>query len=87
MVIDRITSAANPRQIERVPAGAEFQLEMVLNIFDTDNEKELINATKRALKLLEDDYIGGNGSRGYGQIVVEDFQMEERSKEFYLDTD
>ncbi len=87
VVIDRITSAAMPRQIERVPAGAEFQLEMVLNIFDTDNEKELINATKRALKLLEDDYIGGNGSRGYGQIVVEDFQMEERSKEFYLDTD
>lgn len=87
VVIDRITSAANPRQIERVPAGAEFQLEMVLNIFDTDNEKKLINTTKRALKLLEDDYIGGNGSRGYGQIVVEDFQMEERSKEFYLDTE
>src|SRR5690606_15357641 len=34
VVIDRIKSSANPRQIERVPAGAEFGLNMVLNIWE-----------------------------------------------------
>jgi CRISPR-associated protein Csm3 len=32
--IDRITSAANPRQIERVPRGAEFEFELIYNVED-----------------------------------------------------
>lgn len=77
VVIDRITSQAMPRTIERVPAGAEFNLEMILNIYNDpyiqnkqieDSEDEYINALKLAMKLLENDYLGGNGSRGYGQI-------------------
>lgn len=80
VVIDRITSAAMPRQIERVPAGAEFELNMVLNIFDHDkNEKELVDLTKRAMKLLEDDYLGGNGSRGYGQIAFRNVKWTEKT--------
>jgi CRISPR-associated protein Csm3 len=84
VVIDRITSAAMPRQIERVPAGAKFSFNMVLNIFDTDDESELIEATKRSIKLLEDDYIGGSGSRGYGQIKIKIDKTEERTKDFYI---
>jgi len=84
VVIDRITSAAMPRQIERVPAGAMFGFNMVLNIFSDDNEKELIEAVDRSLKLLEDDYIGGNGSRGYGQIKIEIKTREERSRDWYI---
>lgn len=84
VVIDRITSAAMPRQIERVPAGAKFDFNMVLNIFTNDNELELIEAVKRSLKLLEDDYIGGNGSRGYGQIKIDLKEPEIRDREHYI---
>ncbi|MCC5943487.1 MAG: type III-A CRISPR-associated RAMP protein Csm3 [Bernardetiaceae bacterium] len=77
VVIDRITSAAVPRQLERVPAGAEFKLDIVLNIFeeiDSSNKpysrKDFIINTFRALELLQDDYIGGSGSRGSGKISI-----------------
>jgi len=84
VVIDRITSAAMPRQIERVPAGAKFGFNMILNIFDSDNESELKEAAKRSLKLIEDDYIGGSGSRGYGQVEFKIFKTEERTRDFYI---
>ena len=85
VVIDRITAKAMPRQLERVPAGAEFELNMVLNVFENDNEKDQIKNLERAMKLLQDDYLGGSGSRGYGQIkfIVED--VLERDMEFYKD--
>ena len=68
--IDRVTAQANPRTFERVPAGAKFKLNMVLNIFDTDNEDELKDTLKEAIELLKDDYLGGQGSRGYGQVDI-----------------
>ncbi|HPR59064.1 MAG TPA: type III-A CRISPR-associated RAMP protein Csm3, partial [Bacteroidales bacterium] len=34
IVVDRVTAKTDLRQLERVPAGAEFRLDMVLNIFD-----------------------------------------------------
>jgi CRISPR-associated protein Csm3 len=83
VAIDRITAKANPRTFERVPAGARFSLEMVLNVFDTDNEKTLIDSLKQSLKLLEDDYLGGHGSRGYGQIEIINIKFENRDKSFY----
>lgn len=83
VVIDRITSAAMPRSIERVPAGAEFTLSMVLNVFDKDDEEELKKALDFSIKLLEDDYLGGNGSRGYGQVQLIINQVEERTDEVY----
>lgn len=76
--IDRITSAANPRTYERVPAGAKFELNMVLNVFDTDKEEELKKHLRKAIMLLEDDYLGGSGSRGYGQVVLE-YDTEEKT--------
>lgn len=76
VTINRITAKPNPRTFERVPAGAKFNLEMVLNIFDGDNEDELRNTIKDAIRLLEDDYLGGNGSRGYGQVVFKEMKEE-----------
>ncbi|SFD80826.1 type III-A CRISPR-associated RAMP protein Csm3 [Thermophagus xiamenensis] len=73
--ICRITAHANPRTFERVPAGARFKLDMVLNVFSEDNEEELINSLKKSLNLLEDDYLGGQGSRGYGQVEITDLQF------------
>lgn len=68
--IDRITAKANPRTFERVPAGAKFKLNMVLNIFEGENESELKKTLKQAIDLLHDDYLGGHGSRGYGQVEI-----------------
>ena len=70
VAIDRVTSKANPRTFERVPAGAKFKLNMVLNIFDGEDETKLRNTLKQAISLLEDDYLGGHGSRGYGQVKI-----------------
>lgn len=74
VVIDRITAQATPRTLERVPAGAKFKMEMILNLFDyngiVDDEKEYKDAIDKAIKLLENDYLGGNGSRGYGQVKI-----------------
>jgi len=89
VVIDRITSKANPRQIERVPAGAEFSLNIILNIWEQDNNKnELLKNLFQALELLKDDYLGGSGSRGYGQvsIVIEDI-IEKDIDKYYVNQD
>jgi CRISPR-associated protein Csm3 len=82
--IDRITSKANPRTFERVPKGAEFKLNMVLNIFDIDkNETDLIRTVWDALQLVQDDYLGGGGSRGNGQVKFKVTQVIERSGDYY----
>lgn len=85
VVIDRITSAAMPRTFERVPAGAEFDLEIVLNIFETDihKEDELVKHTIQGLQMLQDDYLGGSGSRGSGKIKFKIIEIKERSSDFY----
>lgn len=75
-VIDRVKGTAeHPRQIERVPAGVFFDVEFVINVWDDDGEgKELINLLKKGINALENDYLGGSGSRGYGQIKFGEWQ-------------
>ncbi len=70
--INRITGTAqNPRFIERVPAGAEFDFLVTLKVFDGDDDALFDNVLLRGLKLLELDALGGSGSRGYGRIRFE----------------
>ncbi|SHN66552.1 type III-A CRISPR-associated RAMP protein Csm3 [Fervidobacterium gondwanense] len=83
--INRLTSEANPRQQERVPAGAVFQSEFSVNIFENDGTK-FIEELLKIMRLLEDDYIGGSGSRGYGKIKFEDIVIKKRSVDFYKGT-
>ncbi|MFW6374485.1 MAG: type III-A CRISPR-associated RAMP protein Csm3 [Thermodesulfobacteriota bacterium] len=88
VAIDRITSKANPRQIERVPAGARFGFEFILNLYGEDSEADFVGLLFQCMELLQDDYLGGHGSRGYGRVrfhvetltrkTVEDYQ-ENRS--------
>ena len=68
--IDRVKgTAGSPRQIERVPAGAEFSAEFVINVWgDFDEEQALLKTFKDGIAMITNDYIGGSGSRGYGQI-------------------
>jgi len=86
VVIDRITSAAMPRQLERVPAGARFGLKMILNIWESDkddDQKKFIAAIFDGLKLLQDDYLGGQGSRGSGRVKIHLNKLQERTFAHY----
>lgn len=86
--VDRITSKANPRSIERVVPGSCFDLEIVYSSYDmtgaepADAELEKFNDLDnlaelfRALRLLEQNTLGGHGSRGYGKIVFEELKIE-----------
>jgi CRISPR-associated protein Csm3 len=83
VVIDRITSKAMPRQLERIPSGAMFNFEMVLNVFQEDDEAHLTQDLFAAMQLVQNDYIGGSGSRGSGQICFQNITVKERSNKFY----
>ena len=79
-VIDRTKGVAeHPRQSERVPAGAQFNAEFIINIWDDDKESELMELFEKGIHLLENDYLGGSGSRGYGQIKFGEFVRTELS--------
>ena len=78
--IDRVTSRANPRTFERVPAGAEFKLSMVLNIYEGEDEKELEGILFKAIEMLHDDYLGGQGSRGYGHVEIKELKEHKEEK-------
>jgi len=79
-VIDRVKGIAqHPRQTERVPAGAEFNAEFIINVWDDDKEEELMALFKKGIRLLENDYLGGSGSRGYGQIKFGEMKKTEFS--------
>ena len=83
--INRLTAVANPRQLERVISGTQFNLKLLYELKDTtDREKEkhaeYYQGTEEewilkdfqslidGMKLLELDYLGGSGTRGYGQV-------------------
>lgn len=68
--INRVTAVANPRQIERVIRGAQFPLDIV---YEANNEDEMLQdfeTISEGFKLMQYDYIGGSGSRGYGKIKI-----------------
>ena len=68
-VIDRVKGTAeHPRQTERIPAGVAFDVEFIINVWDDDNAAELLDLLQKGINALENDYLGGSGSRGYGQI-------------------
>lgn len=69
--------AESLRFIERVPAGAVFGGEILLQVFDEDNEKDFKAKLKEAINMLELNYLGAGGTRGYGKVKVdikEDFE-------------
>lgn len=92
VAIDRITSAATPRQNERVPAEATFgPMEMVHSLYTLDGESarsvereiELFEAVLTGMELLEDDYLGGSGSRGSGKIAFRNLKVIFKSRKHY----
>lgn len=85
--LDRVTSAANPRNIERVPRGAKFKMEMVYDVDDMDSLGPDLENLRLALRLLEDDALGGHGSRGYGQVGITISSVECRTMDYYAGRD
>jgi CRISPR-associated protein Csm3 len=80
--VDRITSQANPRTLERVPAGARFKFRLILDVL-CDEDQPLLARVAEALRLLEDDALGGGGSRGNGRISFSALSLAWRNKDYY----
>ncbi|MEM6805022.1 MAG: type III-A CRISPR-associated RAMP protein Csm3, partial [Bacteroidota bacterium] len=74
-VIDRLSGNATPRNMERVVSGAEFHLDMVMDVYTVDDENELLNMLTTCFQLLTYDYLGGSGSRGYGKVSLHDLDV------------
>ena len=76
-IIDRnIGTAKHPRQQERVPAGAKFDLEIGIQVLDLDKDFDVVGYVKEALKTIEESYIGGSGSRGYGKVKFTEMTLD-----------
>ncbi len=82
--IDVLTAAANPRPMERVPPGARFQVELLFSVYDAD-DREAFRTVLQGMRLLEDDYLGSSGSRGYGRVAFRELQAVWKSTAHYLD--
>ncbi|WP_293838026.1 type III-A CRISPR-associated RAMP protein Csm3 [uncultured Phascolarctobacterium sp.] len=74
--ISRTTGVANPRQIERVPAGAVFNFKLVYNVERVEEVEQDLQTLKEAFELLENDYLGGHGSRGYGRVKLQKIALQ-----------
>lgn len=74
--IDRGTCVANPRQIERVIPGVVFDVNIAYTCCEADEFMEDMEQLARSLKLLQLDYLGGHGSRGYGRVRLDNIRLE-----------
>ncbi len=83
VAIDRVTSAATPRTLERVPAGAVFgPAELVFGIYEQADYQRL-KVVIDAMQLVEDDYLGGSGSRGSGKVRFREIKVYARARDDY----
>lgn len=74
--ISRLNSVANPRQIERVVRGSKFDLNIIYNVFEQKELENDFENIKLAFTLLENDYLGGGGTRGSGRIALKNIKAE-----------
>lgn len=85
--INRLTSRANPRDFERVPKGSKFNLELVFGIYDLPEDDkgdyDFVDVLFESMDLLEDSYLGGSGTRGYGKVSFKDVSARFVSKDDY----
>lgn len=72
--INRATAVANPRQIERVIRGSVFDVDIIYNVEKLEEVEQDFKTLAEGFKLLRYDYLGGNGSRGYGKVSFNDLQ-------------
>ena len=74
--INRATAVANPRQIERAIRGSQFEMDIM---YEAEQEDEILDDFRmigEGFKLMQYDYLGGSGSRGYGKIRFDDIAAD-----------
>ena len=81
--IDRIRSRAIPRNIERIPKGSEFEFEIIFSIYEGDDAKNFVHLL-RSMRLLEDNYLGSSGTRGFGKIRFKNIRIIRKDLNYYI---
>lgn len=83
--INRISAKATPRPLERVSAGVEFDFEILYRVFDMGDkgktDEELFKHVIDGLRYLQQDALGGSGSRGSGKIAFIELKIKDESAE------
>jgi CRISPR-associated protein Csm3 len=78
--INRISAKANPRPLERVSAGVEFDFEILYRVFDMGDkgktDEDMFKHVVDGLRYLQQDALGGSGSRGSGKIAFKELKDE-----------
>lgn len=74
--INRLTAVANPRQIERTVRGSQFDIDFIYEVEEENEIVEDFETLAQGMKLLQYDYLGGHGSRGYGKVKFNDLQAD-----------
>lgn len=73
IAIDRKKGSAKQgalRTIERVPPETVFTGVILIRYKSSEELKEIENTLKKGFELLNNDYLGGSGSRGYGAVEI-----------------
>jgi CRISPR-associated protein Csm3 len=77
------TMGGSLREQERVPAGTEFDFNLVIRFFEGDDRKEFYTYLAEAFEMLEKDYLGGSGTRGYGKVKITHENTDKPLHEFF----
>lgn len=75
-IIDPIKISAMPRFIERVPVGATFSGECIVQKLDGDTE-DFVEFLKKGFELINNSALGGSSSRGYGKVEINVTEVKE----------
>ena len=86
--INRITSGAHPRKVERVPAGAVFEGRIIYDLYkrpaeDVEKEVERLKVLLEGMMRLEDNFLGGYGSRGSGRVKFKEIEIRFNPPSYY----
>lgn len=77
--IDRKTGKAAGGALfpmKRVPEGCEFEFEVSVRVFDKDDKEAIKKWLAMGMYLMEQDALGGGGSRGSGHIEFRDIEFD-----------
>ena len=62
--------------------GARFRTRFVMDVL-CEEDKELFGRLVEGLRLIEDDSLGGGGSRGSGRVRFSNLRLVWRGRNFY----
>jgi CRISPR-associated protein Csm3 len=80
--ISRLTAIADPRQMERVPAGSVFSGEIIVDLYQTpegaqpDNPSTAFTLLIQGMVAIEHSFLGGTGSRGSGNVEFNNLYVQ-----------